>query len=68
MGLLQDTGYGAGAIIVVFPNESLEAGHAAVAANWLIENWSKWVGPDAGPEDVWVNRIKRASPRKLPSD
>lgn len=57
------SGYKAGLIYVVFPEESIPQENAgyAVDIKWLQDNWSKWGYVDCPLEEVYL--IRRISPR-----
>ena len=53
--LCASTGYCAGNVFVVIPNEGLaKNGVSAISTDWFIENWNKWIYPDCKVEDVYI--------------
>jgi hypothetical protein len=54
LGLLVASGYKAGIVRQVLPEEALEGPARALSRAWLIDNWARWV--DQGSvQDVWIS-------------
>lgn len=67
LALLQISGYKAGSIHVVLPNDSCPRGHRGISVKWLVQNWQKWIGGGNLKYDLWVtkDRLNPRLPRKF---
>jgi hypothetical protein len=68
LGLVRDSGYGAGHVLVVLPGEAAVDGVRAISPQWLFRNWQEWVDSSSTPDEVWVHRGGRLPPEKLPDE
>ena len=69
LGLIRDSGYGAGHVLVVLPAEAAAPGNVvAISPEWLRHNWQNWVDSDCSADRVWVCLGGRPTPDKLPEE
>ncbi len=66
MGLIVDSGYKAGLILVILPKESQSSSLRSISSKWLKENWTTWGYDDCRAEDVYVCLQGRPLPTELP--
>ncbi|HTV69068.1 MAG TPA: Imm45 family immunity protein [Rhizobiaceae bacterium] len=69
LGLIRDSGYGAGHVLVILPLEArFDSKVTAISPAWLKNHWQEWVDNHSVPHDVWVLKEGRAAPEKLPEE
>jgi hypothetical protein len=66
LGLVRDSGYGAGNVLVILPAEAALDDKVAISPEWLRRNWQNWVDSDCSADQVWVCPGGRPTPDKLP--
>ncbi|MER9554389.1 Imm45 family immunity protein [Mesorhizobium sp. M0323] len=68
LGLIRDSGYDAGIILVIFPAEAKSRGKVAISPVWLCRHWQEWVDSSSTPDSVWVHKGGRLAAEKLPDE
>ncbi|TRC95104.1 hypothetical protein FJV76_17505 [Mesorhizobium sp. WSM4303] len=69
LGLVRDSGYGAGNVLVFLPAEAKVPGKVvAISPEWLRHNWQNCVDSESTPDQVWVCLAGRPAPDKLPEE
>ena len=69
LGLVRDSGYGAGNVLVSLPAEAKALGNVvAISPEWLRRNWQNWVDSDCSADQVWVCLGGRPTLDKLPEE
>lgn len=53
-GLVYVTGYHAGQVYLILPDESRPTGTRALSKDWLIKNWTKYIDENGDIEKVYL--------------
>jgi hypothetical protein len=61
-GLIVSSGYKAGLILIILPNESNSNEYVGIDTQWIIDNWSNWIYPDCDVNDVYIIERYESSP------
>ena len=63
-GFVVTTGYKAGLIVVILPQQAMPEGQIAISASWLARNWTHWIWPQGDPAAV---RVLPGYPKPAPA-
>ena len=55
-GFVVSTGYKAGLILVMLPQEAELEHSSGVSRQWVIDNWNKWIYETCSVDDVYVDK------------
>ncbi len=53
LGLITITGFNAGDIYIILPEESLYSTQHTLSTEWLVNNWNKWICEASDVKDVY---------------